>query len=110
MVSWKTKKQATVALSSTEAEYMALTDGVKEALWLRKLLLEIGIGVKGATVIHEDNTGCIALAKNPEFHQRTKHIDVRYHMVREQVEKFKTIQLEYVPSMEQTADLFTKVL
>ena len=111
LISWKSRKQRTTALSSTEAEYMALTDAVKEAIWLRKLLGEIGIGVSAKpTTIFEDNTGCIALAKNPEHHQRTKHIDVRYHMVREQVDKFKTIHLEYVPTSDQVADVFTKVL
>ena len=85
-ISWRSKKQRTVALSSTEAEYMALTEATQEAVWLKALLCELGEMKNDDVVkIYEDNQSSIALAKNPEFHKRTKHIDIRYHFVREKV-------------------------
>jgi hypothetical protein len=88
-VSWSSKKQATVALSSTEAEYMALTQATKEAIWLRFLLSEIldrQYKKLPSITIFADNQGCIALAHNPEYHARTKHIDIQHHFVREKVD------------------------
>jgi len=72
----KSKKQTSVALSSTEAEYMALTQTTKEAMWIKHLLTELGELKEGHICINADNPSCIALAKNPEFHARTKHIDI----------------------------------
>lgn len=108
-ISWASKLQPTVALSSTEAEYMALSAGVQEALYLRQLLEDLGYQQKSATVIREDNQGCIALAGNPIHHRRTKHIDIRYHFVRERIESGE-IKVEYVPTEHQLADLLTKAL
>jgi hypothetical protein len=86
-VSWQSKKQRSVALSSTEAEYVALSFATQEAIWLKAFKFELGEhSEKDAIVVLEDNQGAIALAKNPEFHKRTKHIDIRYHFVRENVE------------------------
>lgn len=70
-----------MALSSTEAEYIALTQATKEAIWLRFLLEELGFKQEGTTRIHEDNQSAIAIAKNPIQHARTKHIDIQYHFV-----------------------------
>ncbi|KAE8977617.1 hypothetical protein PR002_g24958 [Phytophthora rubi] len=78
-------KQKTVALSSTEAEYMALINCVKECVWMRRLLKDIGAEHVGATVIYEDNQGAMALAKNIGYQAHTKHIDIRYHFIREKV-------------------------
>uniref|UniRef100_H3H925 Integrase catalytic domain-containing protein n=1 Tax=Phytophthora ramorum TaxID=164328 RepID=H3H925_PHYRM len=79
-ISWRSKKQRTVALSSTEAEYMALSEATQEAVWLKVFLCELGeMASDEAVKIYEDNQGSIALAKNPQFHKRTKHIDIRYH-------------------------------
>ena len=76
-------KQKFVALSSSEAEYMALSESTKEAVWLSRVYSEI-LERKGEAIrIHCDNQGCIALAKNPVQHGRTKHIDKRYHFIRE---------------------------
>lgn len=108
-ISWASKLQPTVALSSTEAEYMALSAGVQEALYLRQLLEDLGYQQSAATVIHEDNQGCIALADNPIHHKRTKHIDIRYHFVRERIES-EEIKVSYVPTEHQLADLLTKAL
>ncbi|KAG3230733.1 hypothetical protein PI124_g24169 [Phytophthora idaei] len=94
-ISWRSKKQRTVALSSTEAEYMALTEAAQEAIWLKAFLCELGEMKSDDPVnIYEDNQGSIALAKNPEFHKRTKHIDIRYHFVRERVEDGQVV-LQY---------------
>ena len=110
-ISWMSKKQPTVALSSTEAEYIALTQAVKESMWIQRFLKEIGRydGVKDANVIYEDNQGAIALANNPEFHARTKHIDIQYHYVREKVQSGE-IDLVYCPTAEMVADQLTKAL
>jgi transposase InsO family protein len=110
-ISWTSKRQPTVALSSCEAEYMAETQAAKEAIWLRRLLLELGhTGPDVQTIqIYADNQGSIALAKNPEYHARTKHIDTQWHFVREQV-GLGTIKLTYIPTTEQLADGLTKAL
>jgi len=110
-ISWNSKKQATVALSSTEAEYMALTQAVKESIWLQTLLHDFGAQKHVLEVrnIHIDNQGALALAHNPEYHARTKHIDIQYHFVRQHCEN-KTITLTYCPTGEMTADIFTKAL
>ena len=107
-ISWRSKKQRTVALSSTEAEYMALTEAVQEAIWLKAFLCELGeMSINEAVKIHEDNQGSIALAKNPECHKRTKHIDIRYHFVREKVEDGQVL-LQYCSTKDMKADLMTK--
>lgn len=108
-VSWSSKKQPTVALSSTESEYMASTHSVKEAVWLTKLLRETGHVDLGTMTIYGDNQGALALARNPVFHSRTKHIDIQHHFVREQVEA-GSVHLEYVPTGDNLADILTKSL
>jgi len=108
-VSWASKKQPSVALSSTEAEYMALTQGVKEALWLGELLKDLG-ALAHANKIREiqcDNQGAIALTKNPEYHARTKHIDIQFHFIRHHVET-EYIKPSHCPTNKMTADIFTK--
>jgi hypothetical protein len=108
-VSWTSKRQNTVALSSTEAEYMAVTMTGREAVWLRTLLQQLGFTMSRPTLIHVDNQSCTALAQNPVHHQRTKHIDIQHHFVRELVSE-KVIELKYVPTEENIADVFTKGL
>ena len=108
-ISWNSSKQETVALSTTEAEYVAAAHAVKEAIWLRTLLEELGFKQNQPTKIYEDNSGCIAISKNPEKHKRTKHIDIKYHFLREQVNK-NQVKLEYVNTTEQAADALTKPL
>ncbi len=76
-ISWRSKRQTIVALSSTEAEYIALTEATKEAIWMRSLLTEMQLDDSDAVHINMDNQGAIALARNPQFHNRTKHIDIR---------------------------------
>jgi transposase InsO family protein len=109
-ISWRSKKQRTVALSSTEAEYMALSEATQEAVWLKVFLCELGEMKSDDPVkIYEDNQGSIALAKNPEFHKRTKHIDIRYHFVREKVEDGQVV-LQYVSTTDMLADIMTKAI
>lgn len=110
-VSWQSKKQPTVALSSTEAEYMSSTQACKEAIWWRALLgeLQLGFNKSDPTTILADSQGCIALAKNPEFHARTKHIDVQHHFVREKVAEGVVI-LKYISTNEMGADIMTKAV
>lgn len=108
-VSWLSKKQATVALSTAEAEYVALSAATQEAIWLPRLLADVGVPPKGPTVIHEDNQGAISMAKNAVGHARTKHIDIRYLFVREGVQN-GAIALKYVATDEMIADILTKPL
>ena len=108
-ITWSSKRQQTVALSSTEAEYMAATHATKEAVWLSKLLAELNISINPPMTISCDNQSCIALAKNPIHHQRTKHIDIQYHYIRERL-RDNTVKLEYCPTEEMVADVLTKGL
>lgn len=96
-------------LSTTEAEYVAASTAAKEAIWLRRLLEGIGQQCERETILFVDNQSTIRLAKNREFHKRTKHIDVRYYHLRETTEK-KIIRVEFVPSENQRGDIFTKAL
>ncbi|MCO5606038.1 hypothetical protein L7F22_060225 [Adiantum nelumboides] len=109
IVSWISKKQPTVALSSTEAEYKAACFAACEAVWLRRILTDLGVQVATATTLQCDNQSCMAIAKNPVFHARTKHIEIQYHYVRELIED-EIIELEYCPTLENQADIFTKPL
>jgi hypothetical protein len=108
-VSWSSKKQTSVALSSTEAEYISRAHAAKEAIWLRQLLSELGLDTSSPTILHVNNQSAIVIAKNPEFHNRTKHIDVRYHFLR-QVVKDETVELQYIPTREQVTNALTKGL
>ena len=108
-VTWSSKKQPTVALSSTEAEYRGAAVAACEVAWLRTLLEDLGVQVDQQVVIHCDNLSSIQLARNPVFHARTKHIEVHYHYVRERV-LAGDIDLVYVSTEEQITDIFTKAL
>jgi len=103
------KKQSTVALSTTEAEYMALTQASKEAIWLRRVMGELGFRPQGPTIIYEDNQSTIALARNPVHHGRSKHIDIQHHFIRDKVES-REIELIYKPTVDMVADAMTKAL
>lgn len=108
-ISWKSCKQQTVSLSSTEAEYKSLSDSCQGAVWLRNLLSELRLRPFTAVPLHIDNEGAEALAKNPLHHSRTKHIHTRYHFVRECVER-NNISIRHVKSADMLADLLTKPL
>ena len=108
-VTWSSKKQQIVALSSTESEYIGQTHALKEVLWVRQLLGEITTKFTMPTTLLSDNQGAIALAKNNKFHARSKHINIRYHFIRESIAN-KDVELAYVPTADNIADIFTKAL
>lgn len=111
-ISWSPKCQSTVSLSTCEAEYIGQTQATKETVWLRNLLAELADMDEReipTTVIYGDNQGAIALAKNPKFHGRSKHIDIQHHYVREKVND-GTVGLEYIETSKQIADGLTKPL
>ena len=108
-VSWCSRKQATVAKSTTEAEYVSLSLATQEAIWLRRLTTDLGHRMISPTLMYEDNQGVIALSRNPQFHNRTKHIDVCYHFVREGVAS-NEIVIMYCPTQDMMADIMTKGL
>jgi hypothetical protein len=108
-VSWCSKKQELVTLSTAEAEYVAMTHAAKEALWLRTLFGEVFGNIVEATTIFGDNKSAIALATSGQYHSRTKHIDIRYHFIRYIIDA-GSIKLVYCPTNEQTADALTKAL
>jgi hypothetical protein len=110
LVSWQTKKQPVVSLSSCEAEYRALTDFSCEVLWLRQFLDEIGVASADTpTIIHEDNQGCIAVA-NFEANsnaKRMKHVEIQLHFIRDVIADAKIV-LKYTPTSKMLADFLTK--
>jgi len=108
-VSWSSKKQSSVALSTTESEYMAILHALKEQIWIHRLLKEIGYDISDQNSIYTDSQSAIALAHNPEHHARTKHIDIQYHFIRNRVEEGTTC-LEYCPTEDMVADDLTKSL
>lgn len=108
-VTWKSTKQQTVALSSTEAEYMALSDAVKELLWLKQLLKHIGLKLNRVPCIFEDNEGCRMLSAHPVHHQRTKHIDIKHHFVRHHISE-RNCEIVSISTDNMVADMLTKSL
>lgn len=109
-ISWNSKKQRCVATSTTEAEYISLCEASKQVKWLRSLLYELEIdSVNKPTTLYGDNQAAIYLTKDPRYQARTKHIDVRYHFIRELVEK-AVVQLAYCPTKDMLADGLTKPL
>ena len=106
-VSWSSRKQTSVALSTSEAEYVALASSAQEALWLRQLLSELTKTPHQMITINEDNQSAICLSKNPQFHGRSKHISLKHHFVRDHV-KEGSIEVKYCRTDEMIADMLTK--
>ena len=106
-VSWSTKKQEIISLSTTE--YIAATYAMKEALWLRSLILQLFGVTLDATTLFSDNQSAIALAKEHQYHARTKHIDIRFHFIRWIIEEGR-LHLIYCPTEDMVADALTKAL
>jgi hypothetical protein len=108
-VTWSAKKQLTVSRSSTEAEYRALASASAELCWLRTLVKDLGIYLYHPPILWCDNVSALAIASNPVFHARTKHIEVDFHFIRERVLR-KDLQVKFVSTLDQLADIFTKGL
>ena len=107
-ISWKATLQPTVALSTTEAEYMALIEAVKESIWVHGLLDSFGLSQQ-IPIVYCDSQSAIHLAKNPVYHERTKHIDIRLHFIRECVND-NTVAVQKIATTENPADMMTKTL
>jgi hypothetical protein len=108
-VSWSSKKQPVIALSTTEAEYIAAVFAGQEGVWIRGMLKDLGKDQEGPTSLFIDNQSTISVSKNPELHSRMKHIDVRFHWLREKVAE-RIFEPRYKSTQEMTADIFTKAL
>lgn len=108
-ISWSSKKQRTVALSTCEAELYAKAAAIQEVLWLRGLLKELGLNMETGSTVHGDNQSAISVAKNGVRSDRTKHVDVKYHFVTESIENGEVV-LKWVSTHHQQADIFTKAL
>jgi hypothetical protein len=109
LVSWSAKRQTVVSRSSAEAEYRAVANGVAEATWLRQLLLELHAPPPRCTLVYCDNISAVYLSNNPVQHQRTKHVEIDLHFVREKV-AIGQVRVLHVPTTSQFADVFTKGL
>lgn len=108
-VSWWSRKQASISLSSTEAEYVSLAEGICEVKWMKGLFKEIGLSCKQPITIFEDNQSCKKIAEEPRDRKKLKHIDVKYKFVQKAVEDDE-IKLLYKQSNQQTADIMTKAI
>jgi transposase InsO family protein len=109
IVAWRSRRQPTVALSTAEAEIMATVDAGKQAIWLKRLLEDLGYPVSEPLCVLNDNMGAVSLSHHPGNHDRTKHIDMRHHWLQEKVED-KTLKVEHVSTENNLADIFTKPL
>jgi hypothetical protein len=109
MISWQSRKQSSIALSTAEAEYIAACSASCEAIWLRKLLTGLFDLEMEATTILCDNQICIKMTENSVFHEKSKHIEIRYHYIRNMVQR-GAVKLQYVSTDEQVADVLTKPL
>jgi hypothetical protein len=107
MISWQSRKQSSIALNTVEAEYIAACSASCEAIWLRKLLTDL-FDLEATTILC-DNQSCIKMMENPIFHDRSKHIEIRYHYIRDMVQR-GAIKLQYVSTDEQVVDVLTKPL
>ena len=109
LVSWSSKRQNTVSRSSAEAEYRAVANAVAEATWIRQLLSELHTPLRKTTLVYCDNISSVYMSANPVQHQRTKHIEIDLHFVRERV-ALGDVRVLHVPTTSQFADIFTKGL
>jgi hypothetical protein len=107
-ITWKSKRLPTIALSSTESEYMGLAHCIKEMLWIQQVFRELNLDLPIPN-IYEDNNGAIQLIQHPAHHERTKHIDIRFHFIRNVLQEGK-LKIQRVDTKSQLADIFTKPL
>jgi hypothetical protein len=108
-ITWNTKKQTCIALSSTKSEYCALVEAAKEAIWIRNLYYELGFVNRLPIKLYCDNQSSIKISKNPIYHSKTKHFEIHLKTIRDMVRQ-RQIEALYIPTKLQPADLFTKML
>ena len=108
-IAWKSKKQGSVALSTTEAEYYALGITCQEAVWTKQLFQELQMAFDEPINVYTDNMGAVALSDNPVFHNRSKHIDIKWHFIRDLI-RSKSICTSHIPGTQNGADFLTKAL
>ena len=109
LVSWLSKKQGSISLSTTEAKYIVASTCYTQLLWMIQTLANLEVRYNAPIPIHCDNTSAISVSKNLVFHSKTKHIPIKYHFLREQVTNY-VVSLHFIPSKDQIADIFTKLL
>jgi hypothetical protein len=109
VTSWSSKRQSIVALSTTEAEYVAATSAGAESIWMEQLLDELGYLMTNAPTLHMDNQSALSVAKNPEHHGRMKHLDLQFFWLREAIDAGQ-LQVQYLPTSDMPADILTKAL
>ena len=108
-MSWNSRKQAIISLSTTKSEYVAMTHAAKEAIWICMFLGEVLRPLSKPMLPYCDNQSAIAVAKNDQFHACTKHIDIQYHFIHEAI-TWNIIKVRYCPTQHMVADIFTKAL
>ena len=109
LVTWRSKKQSVVARSSAEAEFRAMAQGICEGIWLNRLLEELWVPLKHPIVLYCDNQAAISIAKNPVHHDRTKHVEIDRHFIREKIEE-GFFKVSFTPTNCQTTDILRKAL
>jgi hypothetical protein len=109
LVSWLSKKQGSISLSTIEAEYIAVSTCCTQLLWMIQTLADLEVKYTAPIPIHCDNTSAISVSKNPVFHSKTKNIPIRYHFLREQVTN-SVVYVHYIPSKDHIVDIFPKPL
>ena len=109
-IAWQSKLQSTVAVSTMEAEYMAAFGAIQELIWIKGVLGEIGFDYVDPITLYMDSKSAMSLAKNPTHHKRSKHIDIKYHWLREHTYEEGTIHLEHCGTEDMVADVLTKAL
>jgi hypothetical protein len=109
MISWASRKQKFVTLSTTEVEYMEACEACTEEIWLRKLISDLFDQILESTIIYCDNQSYIRLSEQPMFHERSKQIEIKYYFIRDKVQEGE-VKLEYIPTDKQTTEILTKPL
>ncbi|CAI0447948.1 unnamed protein product [Linum tenue] len=109
LVTWRSKKQSVVARSSAEAGYRALALGIQEAMWIQRVLKELNLPGQEKVQMYTDSQAALSIVKNPVHHDRTKHVEIDRHLISKKVE-YGVVDVNYVPSRQQTADILTKAL
>jgi len=109
LVAWLSKNQGSISLWTTKEEYITAATYCTQVLWMIQTLVDLEVKYVAPIPIHCDNTSAISVSKNPVFHSKTKHIPIKYHFLREQVTN-QIVQVHYIPTTEQIADIFTKPL